>query len=214
MIIIILKLFSITSTQNMHHQWYLSYSENHLSLNEPGLLLHKKRNGLVLRSWIGPMAHMLMSKLLRRHHPDQARLTNNGWQLPIDKQQAQHLLIEASFQQQFCLHHYQVTGDLLNHGLPPEHFDELLLYLRMSLQHPSHQSLIQVMSLIQPDNHRNEEQLETLEQYKLIQRISHNNTCFYDKNPLPHAHLYDPKSHMLYDHHCQLDDSGLQLIRC
>jgi DNA-binding transcriptional MerR regulator len=133
-------------------------------------------------------------------------------QFSISKQLAQHLLIEASFQHQFCLHHFRVMTDLYQQQLPAGMLEELLLYLRMTPRHPSHHQVLTVMSRIQPDNSRCEEHLEKLQEQRLIQKITHRGQVFYDKNPLPHAHLYDPEKNCLFDHHCQLDSANLELI--
>ena len=196
----------------MNHQWQLTYDPDIRQLGEPGLTLHKHNSTEALRHWVGPLANHIVNRLSPHIRWPYVQPKAKS-RLNISKLLAQHLLIEASFQHQHCLHHFQVIKDLKNNGLQTGNTAELLLYLRMTLQHPCHDHVLQVMSLMQPDNTRCEEQLCDLQDHQLIQSIKHRNTVFYDKNPLPHAHLYDPLQGCLYDHHSRLDCARLEWVR-
>ena len=196
----------------MNQHWQLTYNPNFRQLGEPGLTLHKHNSTEALRRWVGPLATRLINRLAE-HTNQTAGIPGTKSRFNISKQLAQHLLIEASFQHQFCLHHFQVIQDLQSHRLQTGSMEELLLYLRMTSQHPCHEDVLAVMSLIQPDNSCCEEQLITLQERHLIQKIAHRNTVFYDKNPLPHAHVYDPEQGCLYDHHSRLDCTRFEFIR-
>jgi hypothetical protein len=53
-----------------------------------------------------------------------------------------------------------------------------------------------------PNNPDFETAVETLILTKLIQKIAFLHFKFYDKNPYPHDHIFDHKTHQLKDHDC------------
>lgn len=195
----------------MKHTWQLIYQLKHQGLNEPSLSLKHQTKGSILRCWIGPMAEILMSQAIQllKYHVTK---TKPIIVLNISKQFAQHFLIEASLQQQLQLQRFYVVTDIQNKQGIQRQADELLLFIRMSCQHPCHQTLLHAMACMQPDNHRSEELIWQLQQQQLIQVIEHQNTRFYDKNPIPHRHLYDPKKHVIFDYNSHINSSGYQLI--
>ena len=196
----------------MNQHWQLTYHPDFRHLGEAGLTLHKQDRSEALRHWVGPLAERLVNRL-SQHNNTPTLNTHVSTQFNISKLMAQHLLIEASFQHQYCLHRFQVIKDLQKNQLQSGSMEEVLLYLRMTPQHPCHDKVLEVMSLMQPDNTRCEEQLTELQECRLIQSIKHRNSVFYDKNPLPHAHLYDPEQGCLYDHHSRLDCARFEYIR-
>ena len=119
----------------------------------------------------------------------------------IDKQAAQYFLIEASFYHQKCLQQFQITADLKNKQLSvTQQLSELLLYIRMTRQHPSHESLDVFSACHLPCNAGFDQTIESLIKAKLIQRIEFLHFKFYDKNPYPHDHIFDYNSQTLKDH--------------
>jgi len=144
------------------------------------------------------MAQNLMAKA-RLKHP--TTISDQTAQINIDKHSAQYFLIEASFYHQQCLQQYQVINDIYKLGInKTEEVIELLLYLRMTSLHPSHEDL-QVFAGCQPRHNLCLEQaLDTLLDNRLIQKIEFLEFQFYDKNPYPHGHIFDLKTQTIKDH--------------
>ena len=181
--------------------WKLTLELNHLNTKECRLTMtHCKRN-VVLRQWFGPMAHQLLQMAKGNLNP--VLSTTLDGSLLIDKQMAQYFLIEASFYHQKCLQQFQITADLKNKHLPiKQDLCELLLYIRMTHQHPSHESLAVFSACHLPCNAEFNQAIESLVDTRLIQRIEFLHFTFYDKNPYPHDHIFDCNSQTLKDHDC------------
>lgn len=181
--------------------WHLSMIENHQQSNEHCLQLRHHNKPTPLRSWFGPMAQHLLQQIRSCLPPaEKLKTKHNTQNFVLDKQLAQHLLIQASFFHQRCLHQYQISDDLKNKGLSHSHeLCELLLFIRMSAQHPSHQTLQVWVENQLPYWVDFEAELNTLLNAKMVQKISHQDWVFYDKNPFPHDHLLDLTSLKLND---------------
>ena len=199
-----------------HMTWQLNFIKNHQQTGEYCLELCRINKPTPLRCWFGPMAQHLLQQSNHYLPSSQTLYTEGNTQRwGIEKQLAQHLLVEASFFHQRCLHQYQVNDDIKSKGLDNNHdLSELLLFIRMSAQHPSHQTLI---TLVNSQQHRSsafEDNLNTLLSHKLIQKIGYNNWVFYDKNPYPHDHLLDLSTFKLHDFSGQKKTHELQLLIC
>ncbi len=156
-----------------------------------------KRNNC-LRQWFGPMAQQLFNII--SSHRNSSTTCDHHRCILLDKQAAQHFLIEASFYQQKCIQQFQVTSDIRAKCLNPiQAMSELLLYIRMTNQHPSHENLHIFSHCHLPYDLEFEAALEALVVAKLIQKIEFLHFTFYDKNPYPHDHIFDHKSFTLTD---------------
>ncbi len=196
--------------------WQLKLIENHQQTGEHCLELCRINKHSPLRSWFGPIAQLLLQQN-HRYLPPSKKLNDeaNTQRWAIDKQMAQYLLVQASFFHQRCLHQYQVNDDIKSKGLDNNHdLSELLLFIRMSSQHPSHQTLLTLVSSQLPSNKGLEGNLNTLLSAKLIQKISFHNWAFYDKNPYPHDHLLDLKTFELNDFNQHQKRHEQQLLIC
>ncbi|MCX7545138.1 hypothetical protein [Marinicella gelatinilytica] len=128
---------------------------------------------------------------------------------PLDKTQAQHILIQAAMVQQQCMHHYRVYQDLKAHDLKDLALHDLLLFIRMANYHPSYQDLgeFQQHSHVIESNEHLKTLINELNSKQLIQCIKVNNKRFYDKNPYPHCHLLDTETGLISDYDCHLNVS-------
>jgi len=199
--------------------WQVNFTYNYKQSGECCLeLCHEKRN-TQLRSWFGPLAQHLFNQPQLKLFSDQ---TKEQYNFSIDKQMAQFLLIKASFFHQRCLHMYQVKDDIKRQELIYSHeLCELLLFIRMSNQHPSHQTLELFVEYQIPWCEDLRSKIESLLSAKLIQKISlnstykHNGLVFYDKNPYPHDHLLNLETLKLNDvTHTAMKHDQQQLLIC
>ncbi len=183
------------------HNWSIQLTPaNHFQLNDV-LSLNKHNYGEHFRSWFGGLAGEIFQRI------------RSGFNLALaqpqklDKTQVQHILIEAALVQQQCMHHYRVYSDLKTHDITDLALHDLLLFIRMANYHPGEQDLVhyqQHSHVIENSNHLNQ-LLCQLHDHKLIQKISANNSVFYDKNPYPHCHLLDTETGRISDYDCHLN---------
>jgi hypothetical protein len=126
---------------------------------------------------------------------------------PLDKTQAQHILIQAAMVQQHCMQHYRVYADLKTNNIDDLASHDLLLFIRMSNYHPSWSDLIsyQQHSHVIESTHQMQSLLHILQNKQLIQGITADNQQFYDKNPYPHCHVLDTITGRLSDYDCHLN---------
>ncbi len=193
--------------------WQLTYTENHQQSGESCLQLNHHKKNKQLRSWFGPLAQHLF-RLIKKQLS--STTTEHHTVFQIEKQLAQHLLIQASFYHQRCLHQYQVYDDIKNLQLNQHNeLCELLLFIRMSAQHPSQQTLQQLIDNQLPWYTDFNTEIKTLIDAKLIQKIGYRGLVFYDKNPYPHDHILDLHNQRLHDY-TQLQGSlnQQQLLLC
>ncbi len=177
--------------------WHVGFIDNYQQTGECCLKLRHGKRGTQLRGWFGPLARHLYSLTQPQFHANQSKTSKH---LAIDKQMAQFLLIQASFFHQRCFHMYQVKDDIKRQNLNFSHeVCELLLFIRMSNHHPSHKTIQLFVQHQIPWCEDFEKKIEDLLAVKLIQKFSHNNLVFYDKNPYPHDHLLDLKTLKLED---------------
>ncbi|TDR22741.1 hypothetical protein [Marinicella litoralis] len=177
--------------------WQLTLINNHRQSNECCLKMTQLKRNRILRQWFGPMAWQLFKSVTG----DKTTPVCHNEKVLLDKQTAQSFLIEASFFHQKCLQLYQINSDLKSKGLvPSQELCELLLYLRMTTQHPSHQIISLLADCHFPCNLSFDRALKALLNAQLIQKIVCLPFIFYDKNPYPHDHVFDQTSQSLTDH--------------
>lgn len=165
------------------------------------LSLDQSKNKAHFRSWFGGLAGEIYQGIKSGLNLAIAQ------KQPLDKTQAQHILIQAAMVQQQCMHHYRVYHDLKTQGITDLALHDLLLFIRMANYHPSHQDLQnykQHSHVIESDAHL-QTLINALNNKKLIQRITVKNNHFYDKNPYPHCHLLDTETGHISDYDCQLN---------
>ncbi len=166
-----------------------------------------------LRNWFGPFAQRLFNSI-----KDQLLRSNDDsviHQIIVDKQFAQYLLVQASFLHQRCMHQYQVHQDIHDKGITYSHeLGELLLYVRMTPQHPSQQTLEHFIDTQLAWCDETEQAIHTLLESKLIQKIKFNQQTYYDKNPYPHDHILNLDTNILSDYTGQeyMGSTSLQII--
>jgi|GEM_PF-2284201 len=184
--------------------WKLSLTHNHQQSNEYCLTMtHLKRN-CQLRQWFGPIAQQLFKQASYKHNIIAS--AQNQLSMIIDKQSAQHFLIEASFFHQKCVQLYHINQDLKANCLElTQEISELLLYLRMTDQHPTHENLNLFADCHMHCHLDFEKALKALIEANLIQKIEILHCIFYDKNPRPHDHIFDHQNMTLID--CDSIDS-------
>ena len=193
-------------------QWQLKLELSNQCQQEYILSLSKNNSRKKLRSWFGPLALHLFLKAKHQINPT-SDIKNQGDCLLFDKLFTQHFLIEASFYHQKCLMEFQVKNDLLSKGLSyDDQLGELLLYIRMTSQHPSYQTLLRVGNETTHNLKGIVSHIQTLKDNLLIQEIKHETYTFYDKNPLPHSHLYDPDKNIIFDYNHYIDPKAYQII--
>lgn len=175
--------------------WEIKINTNYKETSEYCLqLCHTKKNQS-FRSWFGPLAHHIYLQLKR-----QFNFVKEQHKLSVDKQLAQYVLMQASFLHQRCLYQFQVTHDLTNHHLSKRYeVAELLLFIRMTHQHPSHHTLLACAQSQIPWCIETDEAIKSLLDSKLIQKIECIDHIFYDKNPYPHDHVLDTSDYKLND---------------
>ncbi len=178
--------------------WQLTLINNYQNSGESCVqLTHTKRENL-LRSWFGPFAQQLFHSITNKV-PTPVKNSHNCC-LDIGKQCAQYLLVQASYQHQRCLYQYQVNQDLNNKGIQGAHeLGDLLLYIRMTAQHPCHQNIEQLYNTQLSSCHDTGQALNTLLDARLIQQINYQQLTYYDKNPYPHDHVLNLRSEKLTD---------------
>ena len=154
-------------------------------------MIHLKRNS-PLRQWYGPIAKQLLNI---ESYNCKLNLTTGGTKtIQIDKQSAQWFLIEASFYHQKCMQQFHIVNDLKIKSLEPTHeLSELLLYIRMTIHHPSQDNLHIFTDSHIPFSCDVERAIKSLMATKLIQKIEFLHFKFYDKNPNPHDHIFNQK---------------------
>lgn len=196
MILIIIK--TLPHKFNMM-TWKLTLIHNYQNSNEYCLTMtHLKRNS-TLRQWYGPIARQLFKKASYKHNSFSS--VENQHSILMDKQATQYFLIEASFFHQKCVQLFQINNDVKAKCLSlTQEVSELLLYIRMTDQHPSHKNLIIFADCHIPCHLDFENTLKSLLEVRLIQKIEILHFVFYDKNPYPHDHIFDHKSLTLKDH--------------
>lgn len=175
--------------------WELSITHDYKETTESCLQLQHSDKENVFRSWFGPLAKYIYLTLQNKFdfNPDKRSFL-------IEKQFAQYTLMQASFHHQRCSHVYQINQDLENQGLSEKYeLAEILLFIRMTPQHPSHETLIQFGQQQIPWCDDIEAAIEQLIETKLIQRIHCETHIFYDKNPYPHDHILDLSENTLND---------------
>ncbi len=194
--------------------WKLTIFDDYLHTGESCLKLTHSDRINTFRSWFGPMAHQLFNVAVDKYHRACRHQTQS--QLSIQKQFAQHLLIEASFHHQRCLQRYQIYTDIKNSGLNhTQNLSEILLFIRMTPQHPCIDTLQLFANKQLPNCLDLEEALQSLTDVKLIQKICVKEIDFYDKNPYPHDHVWDFETKDLKDYTLKEHlKSHQQLIKC
>ncbi len=181
------------------NSWQLKLTKNHQATKEYSLKLINKKANKTFRNWFGPLALQIYHKAKRHLTKNQHKITKQNT-LTFDKHFAQHVMIEASLYQQLCHHHYQTVEDLELKGLSHHtSTNNVLLYIRMTAQHPSRQTIKTL--LWDEKNHGvdHDQIVDKLVQHRLIQKFKINDHIFYDKNPYPHNHLYNVETNQLTD---------------
>lgn len=193
----------------MKTTWQLLYQHNLKHWQDPALQLINQKSEHVLRCWVGEISTqlLLMALGMNRHQlkPGHKQC------LQLNKHQTQQFLMAACFHYQACLHQYQVLKDLRTQEL--DHatgLADILLYIRMSDQHPSSKQLAKAMNQTAPQVVGLKQQLKHLEHHQLIQKLTHKGLVFFDKNPLPHKHLFDPDQQVIIDYQRHLDTTGYE----
>ncbi len=182
------------------NSWQLSISHMQSPLNEYQLQLINNKTNKTWRSWFGPIAWQIYrkakSQVLKNHR---FAVQNNS--LLFDKHYAQHLMIEASLHHHFCHHLYQTTDDLRQQDMAQDlDAHDLLLYIRMTPQHPCHQTISRLASEKSKLGVDHKLIIDRLVARRLIQKIVINQQTFYDKNPHPHDHLFNTQTGQLTDY--------------
>jgi hypothetical protein len=178
--------------------WKLSYDRQCNLHQEACLTIHNDRKQYKLRGWYGPMAELILQSI-KKFIP---RIHTSPLKQPIEKQMAQFILMQASFLHQKCLHEFQVQTDTDRVGLSDDHnLAELLLFIRMTANHPCSDSIAAFSQTQIPWCDDVQTHLNQLVDCKLIQRVKYQQWYFYDKNPYPHNHIVDLQDQMLFDHH-------------
>ncbi len=196
----------------MKTTWQLQYHHNLNHLQEPGLQLVNQKNQHILRCWIGELSTQLliMAMHMNRHFPEPGK----NQCLQLNKHQTQQFLMAACFHYQACLHQYHVLRDLQACELDQTiGLADTLLYIRMSDQHPRRKHLAHVLHHTLPQVMDFKQQMDLLESHQLIQKLRHKGLVFYDKNPLPHKHLFDPQQQVVIDYQRHLDVSGFESLQ-
>lgn len=173
---------------------------NHNQLNDVLALNQSNRHGH-FRRWFGALAGEIYLGIKSGLNLVIAQ------QQPLDKTQAQHILIQAGMVQQQCMHHYRVYHDLKSQGITDLALHDLLLFIRMASYHPSDQDLDnyqQHSHVIESPSHL-QTLINELNNKQLIQRIVAKDKPFYDKNPYPHCHLLDTETGRISDYDCHLN---------
>lgn len=175
--------------------WKLNLSHNFNHTNEYCLQLCHTEKNQSFRSWFGPLA-----KRIHHHLQSCLKLPTTDQPVTMDKHDSQYALMQASFLHQRYLYQFQVNHDLELNQLS-NNFDlvELLLYIRMTKQHPNHETLLMFAQTQMPWCDEPEAAINLLVETKLIQKIDFLNYTFYDKNPYPHDHVLDLKKLILND---------------
>jgi len=196
----------------MNTTWQLILTKNHLNLNEYGLVLKNSNSSSIMRCWFGLIAKKLWANAIK--HSDHINTgSKNSCHINCDKNFAQHLLIEASFLQQLCAQQFNIHKDLASNGMTINCVAaEILLFIRMTQQHPSREIITQIMDLTLRGNHDYEHPLNLLQEMRLIQKICYQDQSYYDKNPYPHCHVYDPENQTIYDYNNNLNLNKYRLI--
>ena len=159
-------------------------------------LNHEKKKNL-LRCWFGPLALHLFQQTICSQQINQTTINQS---IKIDKKMAQHLLIQASFFHQRCLQQYQVQNHLKQQFQSYSHeLCDLLLFIRMSSQHPCQKTLQLFVDCQMPWCTDLDAEINTLLDAKLIQKIKYRDLIFYDKNPYPHDNILNLKTSKLED---------------
>lgn len=175
--------------------WQIHINSNHEETSECCLQLRHSDKNHTFRSWFGPLAKLIYLQLQSKFN-----LTDCGHTIQIEKQFAQYTLMHASFIHQRCMYQYQITNDLKLNNLSDQHdLAELLLFIRMTCQHPTERTLIACVQTQMPWCDEVERAIDALIETKLIQKIVCTDHVFYDKNPYPHDHVFDLKEHKLND---------------
>ncbi len=177
--------------------WQLKLTANHQQSGEFCLSLSQGKRNHLLRRWFGPLAQHLFQQPVCSREKTPATIDQD---INIDKQMAQHLLIQASFFHQRCLQQYQIQNHLKQQCQHYSHeLCELLLFIRMSSQHPCQKTLQLFVDCQMPWCTDIEAEINTLLDARLIQKIKYKDLIFYDKNPYPHDHLLNLKTSQLKD---------------
>ena len=191
--------------------WIINYSRNFKQTDECCLELCHRNKSTPLRAWFGPLASQLFQ--LINNQINLTKLASRS-SFIIEKHQAQYLPIQASFLLQRCQHLYQVNKDLKHLDSKYQHeVCEILLFIRMSNQHPKQQTLQLFTDIQLPHCTDIETAIDVLLKAKLIQKIQYNDWVFYDKIPYPHDHVLDLNSLKLVDYnHSELRSNQQKLL--
>ncbi|MCB1581668.1 MAG: hypothetical protein R3E90_08920 [Marinicella sp.] len=178
--------------------WTIKYTPKWKNNQEALLTLVSSHQRHPLREWYGPLAELIFCssyKHLSKH------ISMTTQQFDIEKQLAQFILMQACFLHQKCLHEYQVNQDTKKAGLTNNNdLAELLLFIRMTSNHPNQHSLMTFHNAQIPWCDDFETRIDNLINSKLIQHIRYKNMDFFDKNPYPHDHILDLHDKVLFDY--------------
>ncbi|MCX7553867.1 hypothetical protein OS175_08250 [Marinicella sp. S1101] len=175
--------------------WTLHIDCNFQNTHEFCLQLNHTDKARNFRSWMGPMAKHLFMQLQQ----NLARCTSSQ-SFIIEKQLAQYALMQASFHHQRCLHQFQIIQDLEAIDLAGHNeMADMLLFIRMTPQHPCHDTLLLFSQQQTPWTQDAEAVIAQLVEAKLIQIIKCGEQTYYDKNPYPHDHVLDLNTLKLTD---------------
>ncbi len=175
--------------------WELNINSNFKDTSECCLQLSHTEKKQSFRSWFGPLAKHIYIQLQNKFN-----FRAQGESFQIEKQFAQYTLMQASFHHQRCIYQYQINSDLEANALTGQYdLAELLLFIRMTPQHPSQDTLIEFAQKQMPWCADIDTAINQLLDAKLIQKIICDGHIFYDKNPYPHDHVLDIPSQKLKD---------------
>lgn len=159
------------------------------------------QNNLQVRKWFGEFASIIFETTTKEF----LKIYSSDNSFCLCKQQVRHFFIQVTCLHQQAIWHYGIRKDLCSIQFPTKYTciaESLLLQIRMNKGHPSYDQLLS--NYLDVFQNRDHEifyiAINILLENDLIQLIeTDDGNKFFDKNPIPHSHLYFRQHNKLVD---------------